>query len=200
MGRPVTKGLPRKTRRRGFAKASAQSRGTLDVVAGKQGFAEPDILLRWPEIAGAAFGTLCQPIRIRYAANRSMGATLLVQADSGRAPEVEHQAPRILERINQFYGYRAITRLKVTQSTGLTRSSTGFAEGVSPFAGKPAAPAPAPTRTEIDQAAELTGDIQSPDLKTALTKMGAHVLARSRQSDTSQHDRRGSSTGALREE
>ncbi|MEO1491221.1 MAG: DciA family protein [Pseudomonadota bacterium] len=197
MAAKATTEKKRKMRRRGFAKASAEARGALDTVASKQGFAEPDILLRWPEIAGAAYGSLCQPVKIRYGANRTMGATLMVQTDSGRAPEVEHQAPRILERINQFYGYRAITRLKVTQSTGMAAAPSGFAEEPARFAGK-GAPHQTGTQSgashadatpdadDISRAEELAAGIASPDLRAALTRMGSHVLARSRKTERNQ--------------
>lgn len=186
----------RKSRGRGFAKASTEARGVLDTVAGKQGFAEPDVLLRWSEIAGAAYETLCRPVKIRYGANRSLGATLIVQTDSGRAPEVEHHGPRIIERINQFYGYRAITRLKVTQSTGLATAPTGFADEAAPFAG-------APRRGEVEhqpgpsdfaRAADLASAVTTPDLKAALTRMGAHVLARARSAPNRERGPRNSDT------
>ena len=56
-----------------------------------------------------------------------LGATLVVRVEGARATEVEHLGPRIIERVNQFYGYRAIDRLKVTQVTGSGGGPAGFA-------------------------------------------------------------------------
>ena len=82
---------------RGFRHASETARGAVDQIVGRSGFAEADVLLRWEEIAGDTLAKSCQPVKVHYGANRNLGATLIVQADSGRAPEVSHLAPRIVE-------------------------------------------------------------------------------------------------------
>ena len=113
--------------RKGFQHAAATARGAVDRIAGKQGFAEANVLLNWPAIAGAELAATCQPVKVTYGPQRTLGATLIVQASSARAPEIEMKGPMIVERVNQYYGYRAISRLKVTQSTGLG-PSPGFSE------------------------------------------------------------------------
>lgn len=147
------------------------ARKSVDRVVGKKGFAESEVLLRWAEIVGDALANTCRPIKVHYGANRNIGATLVVQADSGRAPEVSHQSLSILERVNRFYGYRAIVRLKVTQSTGLV---PGFAEQQKQFTG-PETPVPAKVQ---QKAADLANGIENSELRAALTRMGSHVLAR----------------------
>ncbi|MEM9055628.1 MAG: DUF721 domain-containing protein [Pseudomonadota bacterium] len=173
------KQTPTRKRGRGFQSAGATVRPAVDQMAGRKGFAETEVLLRWPEIAGAALAKVCRPVKVQYGASRAIGATLIVQTDSGRAPEVEHQGPALVDRVNQFYGYRAISRLKVTQSTGLGMASArpmGFAEAQAPFDG----PSADPTPEEEKRAAEMAQDIETPGLKDALSRMGAHVLAQSR--------------------
>ena len=180
--RKQSKEPPRKGR---FHHAAATARAAVDRVAGRQGFAEADVLLNWPDIAGSALADACQPVRVRYG-HRAHGATLIVQTTSARAPEVEHLGPVIIERVNQFYGYRAIHRLHVTQSTGYGPRPSGFAEQQRPFAGQPAAEPVPPTAAEQREAEQMAEKIQSPGLRAALTRMGAHVLAESRRqtSDT----------------
>lgn len=158
-------------RRKGFHSASGASRGMVEALAGKKGFAEADVLLKWPEIVGEAHKRICQPQAVRFSGNRSIGATLVVETTSARAAEVDHLSPVLIERINQFYGYRAISRIKVVQ-TGMP----GFAEGQAAFDG------PAPAERIIDpaiesEAAEMTRDIENEGLRKALTRMGANVLA-----------------------
>ncbi len=170
---------PARKRGRGFQSAGATVRSAVDQMAGKKGFAETEVLLRWPEIVGAALASVCRPVKVHYGASRAIGATLIVQTDSGRAPEVEHQGPALVDRVNQFYGYRAISRLKVTQSTGLgmaSAKSMGFAEDQAKFDGPPAGPTP----EEEKRAAKMAQNIETPGLKDALSRMGAHVLAQSR--------------------
>lgn len=175
---------PKQARRnKGFRQAGAPMRGTLKTIAGRQGFAETDVLLRWEEIVGSHLSSVCRPVKVVYGAQRDLGATLIVQTDSGRAPEVEHQSQIFVDRVNQFYGYRAIRRLRVTQSTGFGRAhrgANGFAEDATSFTGPDPVKTPEPNATEQKTAAAMANDIASPSLRAALTRMGAHVLAQSR--------------------
>ena len=134
--------------------------------------------MRWPEVVGERLSGLCEPVKVSYASTHRLGATLVVRAEGARAPEVEHLGPRIIERVNQFYGYRAIDRLKVTQTTGsVTASVCGFAEKAARFTGQaPAAPAEPGPRAQA-RAAEMTSGIQNEALRAALTRLGAHVLS-----------------------
>jgi hypothetical protein len=155
----------------GFRRAAAETRPVLDQVAGRHGFAQPDVLLRWAEIVGEALAPTCRPVRVSYRGERGLGATLVVQAESARAPEVSHLAPRIIERVNQFYGYRAIARVRILQ-----HGSAAFAEAQSAFD-----PAPAgPTEADAARAEALTEGVEDGGLRDALTRLGANVYARSR--------------------
>ena len=82
-----------------------------------------------------------------------------------------------MDRVNQFYGYRAIGRIKVSQTAGLR----GFAEDQAAFEG----PSSDPTGIQETQAADMAKDIENPGLRAALTRMGAHVLAQARADNTS---------------
>jgi hypothetical protein len=154
------------TRRgRGFRSPAETARRRLGEAAAGHGFAEPEVLLRWSEVVGEQLSALCAPVKVNYSQNHGLGATLVVRTEGARAPEVEHLGPRIIERVNQFYGYRAIARLKVTQ------------EEPARFAGRPNTAPAEPGANETARAADLTRGIQNDALRTALTRMGAHVLA-----------------------
>lgn len=180
---PAGKSGTPKRRGGGFKSAASAARDQVTTMAGQKGFAETDVLLRWAEIAGAALAEVCRPVKVHYGAQRTLGATLVVQTTSGRAPEVEMQGPALIDRVNQFYGYRAIQRLKVTQSTGIGPVA-GFAEAAKPFVGPGARADTKPTKADQTEAATLAEGISSPGLRDALTRMGAHILAQSRASRT----------------
>ena len=154
------------------------TRAHVEHIAGKNGFAETDVLMHWAEIVGADHAAKCRPVKVHYR-HRSHGATLVVQTDSARAPEIEHQKTRIIERVNQFYGYGAVRHLKVTQSTGLGHRP-GFAEDAAGFEG----PKAEPTKADAANAAKLADGIEDPGLRDALTRMGTQILAQSRRPDT----------------
>lgn len=161
---------------RGFRRASETAREPLRAAAGRYGFAETDVLVRWPEVLGEALAGLCRPLKVSYGRARGLGATLTVEVEGARAPEVEMQAPRIVERINSFYGYRAITRLRITQASGYAGPPSARA---GERAGDPA-PEPAPDPAAAGRAGELAGRAQNPELRAALTRLGTYVLAQPR--------------------
>lgn len=163
-------------RGRGFFRAGETTRPQLRQAAARYGFAETDVLTRWPEVVGEALAGLCHPLKVSYGRARALGATLIVQVEGARAPEVEMSAPRIIERVNGFYGYRAISRIRITQATGLAGRAAGFAEERTPFQGPPAASDPAPAA--LKRAAEIAAPVENPDLRAALTRLGAYVLSR----------------------
>ena len=174
MARPTDQSkTPQKRKSRGFQRAGATARKAVERIAGQHGFAEADVLLNWPAIAGEALAAVCQPVKVSYSRERTLGATLIVKTNSARAPEVEMKGPLIVERVNQHYGYRAVRRLKVTQSTGL---GSGFAEAQARFTG----PDFTPSAVEEAKGAEMAAGIQSPGLRAAVSRMGANVLARER--------------------
>ena len=172
-GKSRTQSGLKTARGRGFRSAAETARRRLGEAAARHGFAEPEVLMRWPEVVGEQLSSICVPVKVSYSRAQRLGATLVVRTEGARAPEVEHLGPRIVERVNQFYGYRAIDRLKVTQTT----TPGGFAEEPTRFTGPspgvPTTPGPAAQA----RAAELTRGIQNEALRAALTRMGAHVLA-----------------------
>lgn len=174
LGSKGDKSGPAERRGKGFRSPAETARRRLREAAAGHGFAEPDVLLRWAEVVGERLAAVCTPVKVTYSRSQDLGATLLVRAEGARAIEVEHLGPRILERVNQFYGYRAIRRLKVTQITG----RPGFADPPPPaFTRSDAAPRE-PTPSHEAEAAGLTRGIENEALRAALTRMAAHILSR----------------------
>ncbi|MEM9045935.1 MAG: DUF721 domain-containing protein [Pseudomonadota bacterium] len=162
-----------------FHRPSKAAHGRLRAIAQNKGFAELDVLLRWAEAVGPQLAGICQPVKVSYSG--AIGATLLVRTDSGHAPRVEHSKLHIIDRINSFYGYRAISRIAITQATGLR----GFAEGQAAFDPAPNVAA-TPSSGAVARAADLTKEIKDPDLRAAVTRMGAWVLSKPHKSPTDQ--------------
>jgi hypothetical protein len=129
------------------------------------GFAQADVLARWPEIVGDAIATVARPERIRWprsaGGGQLQGGTLFVKAMAGRGLEVQQSVPLIIERINRFLGYGAIMAIKIQQSHELPEMP-------------PAKPAPAAL-------SEAPQGIAEPELASALQRLGGGVHARSPQ-------------------
>lgn len=81
----------------------------------RRGFAHADILARWTAIVGDALAATSCPEKLNFPTGANAGATLQIRVASGFALELQHLAPLVIERVNTFYGYRAVNRLKLVQ-------------------------------------------------------------------------------------
>jgi hypothetical protein len=133
----------------------------------KFGFAAQDIAGHWSDIVGADIARCASPERLRWPRTQSGraaqdGGTLVIRVDGPRAVEIQHMAPRIIERINTYFGYRAVTGIKIIQGP-LPKT-----EAIAPPGAKSLDSAP-------DPACE---NISDPALKAALTRLSRGVKDR----------------------
>lgn len=81
----------------------------------RRGFAQADVLTRWPAIVGDTLAGHCCPEKLSFPAGGTAGATLQVRVAAAFAPHLQHLAPLVIERINAYFGYAAVTRLRLIQ-------------------------------------------------------------------------------------
>ncbi|MGE0747827.1 MAG: DUF721 domain-containing protein [Rhodospirillales bacterium] len=133
----------------------------------KRGFAQGELITRWTEIAGAEIAAAAVPQRI--AARRDeAGGTLHLRCAGAFAPTLQHLAPVLIERINAFFGYAAVTRIAIAHGR------------VAPPAGLRRRPAPAVAPETEAALAEKVAAIDDPGLREALMALGRAVAARGR--------------------
>ena len=78
-----------------------------------RGFFTGAVLTRWPDIVGAELSRMSAPERLHFPAGAAANATLTLRVAPGYAPDIQHLEPLIIERINTYYGFRAVARLKL---------------------------------------------------------------------------------------
>jgi len=153
-----------KRRMRGFARVSVIAAPLTRAAGAPRGFAEHRLLTDWPSVAGAEFAQSCRPVKVGYRGkDAGLGATLVLEADGARATEVAHMAPQIIERVNQVYGYRAISRIRVVQIAG---GAGGFAGAQAAFDDPPPLDMPA--------SPDISG-VQDDGLRAALARLEANI-------------------------
>ena len=82
----------------------------------KRGFAQGEILRNWADIVGPRLSGVTAPERIQYSKKQGCGARLWVRVGGAAALELQHTSPQIVERINTYFGYRAVSELKLIQA------------------------------------------------------------------------------------
>jgi hypothetical protein len=132
---------------------------------GKRGIAEAVVVLRWSEIVGEDLARQCLPERVSVSRGNP-GGVLHLAVEPAAATRVQHLEPTILERVNTFYGYRAVVRLALRQEPRAARRRAGR---------QPARTLAPAEREAIARAAAASGD---EGLRRALIELGEAVLAR----------------------
>ena len=135
---------------------------------GKRGFAGAEILTHWPNIVGPELAAFACPLQVKYPKGRNAGATLHLRVSHGAAAAMlQMKLPAVMERINRFFGYEAISKIEAAQG---------------PLPPRPKAPAPLPPLSETALAAvesRISGVSPGP-LRDALMKLGKTLQQRGR--------------------
>jgi hypothetical protein len=106
---------------RGFAKPL---RDVVGKVVGeaftRQGFASAELVTRWAQIVGSEIAAHSEPIKIQWPRGldpqiRSPGI-LVLRVEGPAAVEIQHLGSVICERVNRFFGWRAVEQLAFRQS------------------------------------------------------------------------------------
>lgn len=132
----------------------------------RHGFASEQLITQWEAVVGPAIAAICQPDKINWPKSfgdgaRKMGGTLVLRAMQGRALELQYENHRIIEQVNQFLGYGAISAVKIVQSTLMPKATKT---------------APPPAEAVAVQAwADKIIDIADDSLKTALQRWAIRV-------------------------
>ena len=165
-----------RTRRRGAQPLADLTAGLVDPILARKAGITSALVSAWPEIAGPRLAQGTRPEKLIWAPRRSdtdpfEPATLVVACEGASALRLSHEAGELLQRIDVFFGYHAVGRLKIVQR----------APPVSAPSRKPrVAPIGEDGRRTIEAA---TARIEDRRLKTALKRFGESVLGRNRAKD-----------------
>ena len=82
----------------------------------KRGFPGGGMVQDWELVVGSRFAPLTQPIRIiRERSGVNGGAIVLHVANGSIASELKHEEVNICERINTYFGFNAVNRIRIVQ-------------------------------------------------------------------------------------
>ena len=81
----------------------------------QNGFIQSRILLEWEYIVTPQFAQLCTPLKVTFPLKQRTNGRLLLRATSSMATEISYLEPHILSRINQYFGYQAISKISLQQ-------------------------------------------------------------------------------------
>jgi hypothetical protein len=150
--------------RGGEARAIADLMPTIGRTAFRRfGFVQSSVVSRWPEIVGAAHARHCAPESIRFPPGEKADGILQLVVTPAHAPLIQHVIPEIIERVNRFFGYSAVARIKLRQGEVQAPKATD------PVRSSPAAP---PSLKPIPmELGDSLRDIGDAELRTVLESL-----------------------------
>jgi hypothetical protein len=126
------------------------------------GFVQSAIVSRWAEIVGARYAEVSAPESIRFPQGKKSDGTLTLTVTGAHAPMMQHIAPAIMERVNQFFGYGAVARVAIRQGVvAMPRSRV----------------APPSVRPVPADLGDSLRDIADPELRACLSALAGAVAA-----------------------
>lgn len=128
------------------------------------GFVQSAVVSRWKEIVGDRYAKVSCPESIRFPAGRKSGGVLTLMVDGAHAPLLQHIAPMVMERVNRFFGYEAVSRIVFRQ-------------------GRMPVEAPRPVRPEVRPVPQELGEglreIADPELRACLESLAGRIAVTS---------------------
>jgi hypothetical protein len=148
----------------GFRPLASSVPALANKALGRKGMAFAALLGDWPSVAGPEWSACMTPFRLSFPPQQRQDATLHVRLSGAAALAVQHAEPQILERINAWFGYRAVARLKLVHAPSPAQPRRK--------------PARQPTPQEEEAIAVGVSGIDDPELRAALERLGRAVAGR----------------------
>ena len=126
------------------------------------GFVQSSVVTRWPEIVGDRHARHCIPEAIRFPPGEKNDGILQLVVTPAYATIIQHVIPEIMERVNRFFGYKAVARVKLRQ--GQVSAPAGEK--------RPAPPSLRPIPMELG---ESLRDIGDPELRAVLESLARNL-------------------------
>jgi hypothetical protein len=109
----------------------------------KHGFSTAALITDWARIVGVDLAAYAAPEKLKWPraaatsadaepAEPRSGAMLVLRVDPARALDAEYRARQIIERINAYFGYRAVAELRIVQAPPSAVETSPFGRAATP--------------------------------------------------------------------
>jgi hypothetical protein len=169
-------------RENGFRAIGGLAQRLTSGIAKGRGASIARLRAEWTAIVGPELARLTRPEALlsgrgaRAGANGA-GKALRLRVSGAAALEVQHMSGQLVERVNAYFGHKMIDDIRLVQGVIATRPAPK--------------PIPAPDPETVTRVAERAASVKDPELRAALTRLGARITASRR------HVMLGGALGAL---
>lgn len=158
------------TNRRGAQPVSDLVTKLLNPVFERRAGMTMDLIASWGEIVGEQHAAKSRPEKLVWPRQASDDdpfepATLILACESAHALFLQHDSTAVISRVNTYFGFTAVTRMKIVQKPLVELDFEVAKE-------KRALP-----ETKRERLLDMVEDIEDPKLKEALIKLGEGVFS-----------------------
>ena len=128
-----------------------------------------DLMRAWPELSGPDYAEVTRPEKIKWPRRISdddpfKAGVLVVACEPASAVFFEHEKSAVVERVNMFFGFEAVNRLVINQKPVRLDNRDENAS------------VPMISDEDSKRLKKLLGEIDDPELRQALERLGIGVL------------------------
>lgn len=150
-------------KRHGINKISVTTKVLLKPLIERYGAAYVQVLLDWANIVGPRFAELSQVIHLKFPPNKKTEGVLQMRCLSAAIPLLQAQSLQIIDRINRYFGYNAVSQLKFQAGLVIKKMPGKLVEQKT---------LKAETQTKIES---ITSVVSNDNLREALQRLGAGI-------------------------
>ena len=132
-----------------------------------RGYVQPEIISLWEEIVTPELAKEAVPQKLTFPRGRRSGGTLRIRAPAPLATELQHKETLLLDRINSFFGYKAVEKIIIIHGNPINTSPGHKRTKIRPL--------DLQTTKKIES---MTLNIQHGELRKALTALGKTLKSR----------------------
>jgi hypothetical protein len=132
---------------------------------GRKGLGFGQLVAQWDQIMGPDVAGWTRPAKLSFPRGKQGEATLTIETSGARAIELQHQLPQLIERVNGFFGWAAVARIKLVQAM----------PAMPPLQSQDLRPLSVEETREV---AAAVAHVEDPLLKAALESLGRRISAK----------------------
>jgi len=78
-------------------------------------FVEVSLIKQWNNVVGNDIAKFCWPIKVIFSNIKNSNGIIFLKTKRGKSMEIEFKSEEIIEKLNQYFGYKAIGKISVVQ-------------------------------------------------------------------------------------
>ncbi|WP_303853755.1 DUF721 domain-containing protein [Bartonella apis] len=158
-----------KPKKRHFSSLAETASGLLEPLLRKKTGLSLELMANWATLVGEDIAKTTIPLKIIWSRRASIDdpfkpGTLVVGCEAYSAMILTHETGEILQRINAFFGYVAINRIKIEQRVIVKEEEARIER-------------PPVNETDRKLIDELTGKIENDGLRNSLSDLGLSIFS-----------------------